>query len=39
MEERVWIKDEGIEAGAAKLTPEKIEKTINAVFEIGRAHV
>ena len=33
MEERVWIKDEGIESGAAKLTPEKIEKTINAVFD------
>jgi Fe-S oxidoreductase len=33
MNERVWIKDEGIERGAAKLTPERIEKTINAVFD------
>lgn len=32
MKERVWIKDEGIERGAEKLTPEKIEKTINAVL-------
>ena len=33
MKERVWIKDEGIERGAEKLTPEKIEKTINEVFD------
>lgn len=33
MKERVWIKDEGIERGAEKLTPERIEKTINAVFD------
>ena len=33
MKERVWIKDEGIEKGAEKLTPERIEKTINAVFD------
>jgi Fe-S oxidoreductase len=32
MKERVWIKDEGIERGAEKLTPERIEKTINAVL-------
>lgn len=32
MNERVWIKDEGIERGAANLTPERIEKTINAVL-------
>ena len=32
MKERVWIKDEGIERGAEKLTPEKIEKTINDVL-------
>lgn len=32
MKERVWIKDEGIERGAATLTPERIEKTINAVL-------
>lgn len=32
MNERVWIKDEGIERGAEKLTPERIEKTINAVL-------
>lgn len=32
MNERVWIKDEGIERGAADLTPERIEKTINAVL-------
>lgn len=33
MKERVWIKDEGVERGAEKLTPERIEKTINAVFD------
>jgi hypothetical protein len=33
MKERVWIKDEGVEKGAEKLTPERIEKTINAVFD------
>jgi len=33
MKERVWIKDEGIERGAEKLTPERIEKTINAVLD------
>ena len=33
MKERVWLKDEGIERGAEKLTPERIEKTINAVFD------
>ncbi len=33
MNERVWIKDEGVERGAEKLTPERIEKTINAVFD------
>lgn len=33
MKERVWIKDEGIERGAEKLTPERIEKTINTVFD------
>ncbi len=32
MNERVWIKDEGIERGAEKLTPERIEKAINAVL-------
>ncbi len=32
MKERVWIKDEGIEKGAEKLTPERIEKAINAVL-------
>jgi Fe-S oxidoreductase len=32
MKERVWIKDEGIERGAEKLTPERIEKTINQVL-------
>lgn len=32
MKERVWIKDEGIERGAEKLTPERIEKTINGVL-------
>ncbi|NLW81848.1 MAG: (Fe-S)-binding protein [Desulfovibrionales bacterium] len=32
MKERVWIKDEGIEKGAEKLTPERIEKTINQVL-------
>lgn len=32
MNERVWIKDEGIERGAENLTPERIEKTINAVL-------
>jgi hypothetical protein len=32
MKERVWIKDEGIERGAEKLTPERIEKAINAVL-------
>ena len=32
MKERVWIKDEGIEKGAENLTPERIEKTINAVL-------
>jgi Fe-S oxidoreductase len=32
MNERVWIKDEGVERGAEKLTPERIEKTINAVL-------
>lgn len=33
MKERVWIKDEAVERGAEKLTPERIEKTINAVFD------
>jgi Fe-S oxidoreductase len=33
MKERVWIKDEGVERGAEKLTPERIEKTINGVFD------
>ena len=33
MKERVWIKDEGIERGAEKLTPERIEKTINQVLD------
>jgi Fe-S oxidoreductase len=32
MSERVWIKDEGIERGAEALTPERIERTINAVL-------
>lgn len=32
MKERVWIKDEGIERGAEALTPERIERTINAVL-------
>ncbi len=33
MKERVWIKDEAVERGAEKLTPERIEKTINGVFD------
>lgn len=33
MKERVWIKDEAVERGAEQLTPERIEKTINAVFD------
>jgi Fe-S oxidoreductase len=32
MKERIWIKDEGIERGAAALTPERIENVITNVL-------
>jgi len=32
MKERIWIKDEGIERGAAVLTPERIENVITNVL-------
>ena len=32
MKERIWIKDEGIERGAAVLTPERIENVITTVL-------